>query len=277
MRNEMVKFIAAIGKTLVRSGPTQTLLQHVAEEIVAQLDVALVRIWTLSSSSETLELQATAGSATPPQEPQDRIDLGAESIGRIASDMRAYVAASIMNDPRAGDRSWLMREGIVSFGAYPLIVERRLLGVISTHWGYPLTEEIRDALTSVSDEIALGIEYRRVLNELDAAKRDVLAADVAKAQFLASMSHELRTPLSAIVGVATLLVDTPLTKEQRQHADIIRISGDALLGLINDMLDLSQMQGDLKLDDQVFDLHACIEEKLDLLGTQATSQRRELP
>jgi hypothetical protein len=91
MRNEMVHFITAIGKTLVRAGPTQPLLQHVAEEIVARLDVALLRIWTLNSTTDKLELRATAGSATPPNEPHDSIDLGEEGIGRIASDMRMYV------------------------------------------------------------------------------------------------------------------------------------------------------------------------------------------
>jgi signal transduction histidine kinase/CheY-like chemotaxis protein/HPt (histidine-containing phosphotransfer) domain-containing protein len=275
MRNEMVHFITAIGKTLVRAGPTQPLLQHVAEEIVARLDVALLRIWTLNSTTDKLELRATAGSATPPNEPHDSIDLGEEGIGRIASDMRMYVVNSVVNDPRVGERSWLMGEGIVAFGGYPLIVERRLLGIMATHWSYPLTDEVRDALASVADQIAVVIDYRRALNELEAAKREVLATETTKAQFLANMSHELRTPLSAIVGVATLLVDTSLTKEQRQHADIIRISGDALLGLINDMFDLSKM-GNIKLDDQAFDLHACIEETLDLLAPQAMHKRLEL-
>lgn len=277
MRNEMVKFIAAIGKTLVRSGSTQSLLQHVADELVVQLDVAFIRIWTLDETGEKLDLQAVAGSATPPVDARDRVDVGADGIGWIASEMRPYVVNSVVNDARVGERSWIIREGIVAFGAYPLIVERRLLGVMAMHMAYPITDDMRDALTSVTAQIAMAIDYRRVLSELEATKRDVVAAENSKVQLLANMSHELRTPLSAIVGVATLLIDTSLTKEQRQHADIIRISGDALLGLINDMLDLSKMQGgEIKLDDQAFDLHACVEATLDLLAPQANRKRLEL-
>lgn len=277
MRNEMVKFVAAIGKIVVRAGSVPALLQRIAEEIVVRLDVALVRIWTLNAAGDALELQATHGSASPPEVSQDRVDLGMDGIGRLASDMRVFVANSVVNDPRAGDRKWLLGAGIVAFAVHPLIVERRLLGVMATHWAYPLTEDALEALSSAADQVALGIDYRRALNELERAKHEVAASETAKVNFLANMSHELRTPLSAIVGVAALLVETSLTKEQRQHADIIRISGDALLGLINDMLDLSKMQaGEITLDDHIFDLHACIEETLDLLAPQAIRKRIEL-
>ena len=90
MRNEMVKLIAAIGKTLVHSGTTQQLLQHVAEEIATHLDAALIRIWTLNAAADTLELQASAGSAATTQ-PEDRVAVGEQLIGRIASDVRSYV------------------------------------------------------------------------------------------------------------------------------------------------------------------------------------------
>lgn len=277
MRNEMVKFITTIGRTLVRSGSTQPLLQQVAEDVVAHLDAAFIRIWTLNSDSDTLELQATAGSASPPQASQSRVAVGLDGVGRIASDMRPHVVNSVVNDPIVGERSWLMRHGIVAFAGYPLIVERRLLGVMTTHWAYPVTDEQREALLSAADQIALAVDYRRVLYELQQAKQHVVAAEETQVQFLANMSHELRTPLSAIVGVATLLVDTSLTSEQRQHADIIRISADALLSLVNDMFDLSKMQaGELKVEDQAFDLHACVEETLDLLAPQANRKRLEL-
>ncbi|HRI72577.1 MAG TPA: response regulator, partial [Polyangium sp.] len=233
--------------------------------------------WTLDATNETLELQATAGSATVPDEPMALVPVGAPGVGRIASDMRPHVVDSVVNDPLVGERNWVMREGIVAFAAYPLIVERRLLGVMTTHWFYPLTDEMRDALSSVADQIALVVDYRRALRELDEVKREVSAVESSKIQFLADMSHELRTPLSAIVGVATLLVDTQLTNEQRQHADIIRISADALLNLINDMFDLSKMQqGEIKVEEQAFDLHACVEETLDVLAPQAHHKRLEL-
>jgi signal transduction histidine kinase/DNA-binding response OmpR family regulator len=231
----------------------------------------------LSTTGETLDLKATAGSATLPALPQDRIAVGDQGIGQIASDMRPLVSNAVTNDPRVGERSWLMRQGIVAFGGYPLIVQRHLVGVIGVHLAYPLTDDMQEALATVADLLALTIDYRRVSNELDDAGSEVAATEQAKLQFLANMSHELRTPLSAIIGVTSMLVDTPLNKEQRQHADIIRISGDALLGLVNGMLDLSKMHsGEIELEDQAFDLHACVEETLDLLAPQAYRKHLEL-
>ncbi|MBK9263450.1 MAG: response regulator [Polyangiaceae bacterium] len=277
MRNEMVKFVATIGKTLVRSGPAQQLLQHVAEEIVTHLDAALVRIWRLNATGEALELRATAGAAALPDEAQDCIDVGEHGIGRIAGDMRAYVSNAVANEQHVGERSWLMREGIVSFGGYPLIIDRRLVGVVAAYLRHPLTSEMQEALATVADQLALAIDYRRASNELEVARGEIAEAEKAKFQFLANMSHELRTPLNSIIGITTLLADTSLGKEQRQHVDLIRISGDALLGLVNAMLDFSKMQsGDLEVEVSVFDLHACVEETLDLLAPQASRKRLEL-
>ncbi|MCP4698018.1 MAG: response regulator [Gammaproteobacteria bacterium] len=92
----------------------------------------------------------------------------------------------------------------------------------------------------------------------------------AKSSFLANMSHEIRTPISGVIGMTGLLLDTPLTEEQQDYVNTIRISGDALLNIINDILDFSKIEaGKLELEEQPFDLRACVEESLDLLTSKA--------
>ncbi|WP_207953054.1 ATP-binding protein [Paenibacillus agricola] len=98
-----------------------------------------------------------------------------------------------------------------------------------------------------------------------------------KARFLDMISHEIRTPLNGMLGMTTLLQDTGLTEEQKEYAMIIQTSGQSLLAVLNDVLDLSKIEaGKMSLDIQPFDIHGCIEDVLDLFASKMDTSKIEL-
>ncbi len=201
---------------------------------------------------------------------------GEGATGRLAQVQEpVQVADIVVARAESRVRDVLVRAGYRTLLAVPLAREGHLLGgltVIRKTTG-EFAPEIIDLLQTFATQSALAIQNARLFRELEIKSRELEVASQHKSEFLASMSHELRTPLNAVIGFSDVLLDGmfgPTNEKQTEYLQDILASGQHLLSLINDILDLSKIEaGRVELDLAEFEVASAVDDALLLMRERA--------
>ncbi|MGQ4648963.1 GAF domain-containing protein [Lyngbya aestuarii] len=170
---------------------------------------------------------------------------------------------------------------IKAYMVVPVFVGENLWGLLgayqnsgSRHW----QERELSLLAQVGNQLGVALQQAQLLAQLQEAKENADAANQAKSEFLANMSHELRTPLNAILGFTQLLTrNSSLNQQQQEHLGIITRSGEHLLTLLNDVLEMSKIEaGRIMLNENNFDLYRLLKSLEEMLQLKARSKGLKL-
>jgi diguanylate cyclase (GGDEF)-like protein/PAS domain S-box-containing protein len=182
---------AEVSVALAEGRALRSILQRCTECMVRHLEATFARIWTLNEEEDVLELEASAGMYTRIDGTYSRVPLGEYKIGLIAQERQPHLTNDVLGDPRISDRAWAKREGMVAFAGYPLTVENRLVGVMALFSRKPLEEDTIEALSSVADAIAQGIQRKRADEALRRSEASLTEAQ--RIAHLGSWERDVKT------------------------------------------------------------------------------------
>ena len=277
---EQLTALAEVGQAISSTLDLQTVLTRIAARATQLAGVDAGAIYEYDESREIFEPRAThqlepeivrALEASP-------VRKGEGATGRLA-EVRApiqvadFQAATVPGGGSA--RNALLRAGYRGLLAVPLVREERLIGGLTVFRKAPgeYSPDVVEVLRTFASQSALAIQNARLFRELEQKSRELEAASRHKSEFLANMSHELRTPLNAVIGFSEVLTERmfgDLNEKQDEYLRDIYASGQHLLSLINDILDLSKIEaGRMELELTDFDLPSAIDNALILVRERA--------
>jgi signal transduction histidine kinase len=225
-----------------RSASLDAALQEIAQSVYDAFEAVNTMVILCEPDWTNLKIRASVG---VPAETLAARQFKEEQgiIGAVAQTGQAILVNDVARDPRYFEADVRTRAELCA----PLKIGERVMGMINVESNQlnAFTTDDLQLLQTLAHNLSTIVENLRLLEELRAANERLTELDRLKNQFVANMSHELRTPLNAILGFSELLLDEvpgPLNDEQRDYTQHINTSGQHLLALINDILDLSKLQ-----------------------------------
>jgi GAF domain-containing protein len=253
---EELRALGDVSQAVNSTVDLETVLTTVVAKATQLSSTEAGAIYVFDDSDQEFRLRATCGLDDKiVNEIRDRhIRVGETAIGEAAKLRTPVQIPDVQNDPSQFVLDIIVRAGFRALLIIPLLGADRTVGALVVRRRRPgeFPKRIVDLLQTFADQSVLAIQNARLFTEIDEKSRQLEIASQHKSQFLANMSHELRTPLNAILGYTELILDniygeTP--EKMREVLERLQANGKHLLGLINDVLDLSKIEaGQLTLD-----------------------------
>jgi signal transduction histidine kinase/CheY-like chemotaxis protein len=265
---EELKALGEIGQTISSTLDLETVLSTIVARAVELSKTDAGTIYEFDETEQVFEPRANYGMTEELVEAlrESRIRLGDGAVGQAAAQRAAFQIPDIENAPTYRLRDLHKRVGFRAVLAVPLLHEERIIGGLAVRRSSPgeFPQEILDLLQTFAVQSALAMQNARLFQEVQEKGQQLEIASHHKSQFVANMSHELRTPLNAIIGYSEMLEEE--AEELGQEGFLpdlknINVAGKHLLGLINDILDLSKIEaGKMELFLESFDVPPLVRE-----------------
>lgn len=273
-KNAELKIINEVGKALTEQLDLDKMLDLVGDSLFESVQPNIVYIALLDETNQEVAFPYFRSEGE--HVTRRPLKVGEGLTSKILQTSDALLCANLQEQEESGvipDPDSVNSE---SYLGVPIMSGKKALGVLSIQHVEPdrFNESDIRTLSTVANNLGIMLENARLYVETESAKTTAETANKAKSVFLANMSHEIRTPMNAILGYSQIMQhDASLTTDQKKNLEIINRSGDHLLALINDILEMSKIEaGHIEVYPAPFDLYALIDD-LELMFRVRTGEK----